>query len=158
MNNKIISDMHNKYFKSNAATIYMYKSSRKNSKIINNININHLISKNVYVHDDRIMQQLTETIENIVYTAKQYNHIELTVYTSIFKKASYINANNDLYCTTCDMHPDFIRVKFATIEQTINFIFMVYSLIYPYNEIDISDIYNNSSIKYLIKEYYKKAA
>ena len=41
-------------------------------------------------------------------------------------------------------------------EQTINFVYDIYNLIYPYNTLSLDTIYNDPSIKYFIKEYYKK--
>lgn len=156
MKNQIITEMYNKSFKSNALSIYMFKSSRKNSKCSKAINVNHLISKEVKIHDDSIISQFIGTIESIIYTSKQYNnHLEVSAYIDIFKNESFINANNDLYCNTNSLRYNFQRVQFSSIEQCINFIFSIYYLIYPYNEISLSnDIYNNPSIKYLIKEYY----
>lgn len=156
MKNQIVTEMHNKYFKSNAMSIYMFKSSRKNSKCSDTINVNHLISKEIKIHDDRIISQFIGTIESIIYKSKQYNnHLEISVYLSIFKKSSYENANNDLYCTTDNLYYNFQRVQFSSIEQCINFIFSLYCLIYPYNEISLeNEIYSNSSIKYFINEFY----
>jgi len=158
MNNQIKSEMYNKSFKNNAMSIFMFKSSRKNSKCSNTISINHLISNNIKIHDDRIIQQFIGTIETIVYNAKQFDgYLELSVYLDIFKNESYINANQDLYCNTNDLRYSFQRVKFSSIEQCINFIFSLYFMIYSYNEISLSqDIYNNPSIKYFINMYYNK--
>jgi len=156
--NKIKSDMYDKAFKSNAMSIFMYKSNRKNSKCSDIINVNHLISKEVKLHDDKIIQQFLGTIESVVYNAKQFNnHLELSVYIDIFKNASYENASNDLYCATDDLRYNFQRVKFSSFEQCINFIFSMYCMVYPYNEISLqNEIYNNPSIKYFINMYYNK--
>lgn len=157
MNNQIKSDNYNNGFKSNSITIFMYKSSRKNAKTANAIKVNHLISKEVKLHDERIVQQFVGTLEAIVYNSKQFNnHLEILAHVNVFKNASFIDANRDLYCNTNNLIYGFQRVRFYSLENCINFIFSLYCLIYPYNEIDLSqDIYNNPSVRYFIKMYYE---
>lgn len=156
MNNQIKSEVYNKGFKSNAMTIYLFKSSRKNSKCSKAINVNHLISKGVRLKDERIISQFISTIESIIYNSKEFNnHLEISAYIDIFKNESFMDANNDLYCNTNNLRYNFQRIKFSSIEQCINFIFSLYCLIYPYNEISLNnEIYTNSSIKYFINKFY----
>ena len=156
MNNQIKSEMYNKSFKSNAVSIYMFKSSRKNSKCSKAINANHLISKNIKLNDEKIIDQFINTLESVVYNSKEFNnHLEISAYIDIFKNESFINANNDLYCNTSNLRYNFQRLKFSSIEQCINFIFSLYCLIYPYNEISLEhEIYSNSSVKYFINKFY----
>lgn len=156
MKNQIKSDMYNKGFKNNAMTIFQYKSSRKNSISANLINVNHLISKEVKLHDERIIEQFTGTLETIVYNSLKFNkNLELSAYIGTFKNASYKDANDDLYCTTQDLIYSFQRVKFSSIEQCINFLFSLYCLIYPYNEIDLNSLHSDASVRYFINMYYK---
>lgn len=135
----------------NGMTLFVYKSSRSNSKS-DMLNVFHLISENKRIHDDRIISQFVGTLESVVYHSMKYNkHLEITAYVTQAKKEAFINSNDDLYCTTKDIHYNFQRVKFSSIEQCINFLFSLYCLIYPYNEISLSnEIYSNPSVKYLI--------
>lgn len=155
MNN--YSDTFNTFYQSNAASIYCFKSSRKNSKCSNTISINHLINHapDRKVSDERIIQQITRTIESIVYYARQYKHIELSAYIDSFKQIEYTNANNEIYHGVEDQRYCFQRVRFSSIEECINFVFSVYCLIYPYNKIDRNTLHNNASIRYYINAYYK---
>ena len=155
MNN--YSDTYNTFYQSNAASIFCFKSSRKNSKCSDIININHLINRETdrRVSDDRIMNQIAETIEKIVYYCKQYKHIELSCYMDVFKQIEYENANNEIYHGVEDQRYCFQRVIFSSIEQCINFVFSVYCLIYPYNKIDRNTLHNNASIRYFINQYYR---
>lgn len=157
MNKNIFSDTYSTYFQSNAATIYLYKSNRKNAKIVKSISINHLITQKQdrKIPDGRIIEQFVDTLSYIVdYSEKR--HLEITVYSDVFKKVVYKNANGDNYHTTKDLQYNFYRVKFASIEQCINFLFTIYSLIYPYNTIDLNTgIYQNTSIKYFINKFYQ---
>ena len=158
MNKDIYNENYNTYFKSNAATIYIYKSSRKNSKILKSININHLITQKQdrKIPDGRIIEQFVDTLSYIVnYSEKR--HLELTVYSDVFKQVVYKNANGDNYFTTTDLQYNFNRVGFSSLEQCINFLYTIYNLIYPYNTIDLNNgIYQNTSIKYFINKYYQK--
>ena len=145
----------------NACGLYLYKSNRKNAKT-KDVMINHLIktakNKNDYkINDDRILMQFIGTISKIVLYSIQYNkHLELSCILDYGKKASYINADNELTYKLDIRTLHFERKQFYSIEQCINFIYDVYNLIYPYNTLSLDTIYNDTSIKYFIKEYYKK--
>ena len=146
----------------NACGLYLYKSNRKNAKT-KNVMINHLIktgknnTNNYKINDDRILSQFIGTISKIVlYSIQNNKHLELSCILDYGKKASYIDANNELTYKLDIRTLHFGRKKFLNIEQCINFIYDVYNLIYPYNTLSLTTIYNNPSIKYFIKEYYKK--
>ena len=145
----------------NAVGLYLYKSSRKNSKT-KNITVNHLIktgkNKNdKKINDDRILSQFIGTISKIVLYSRQNNkHLELSCILDYGKKASYIDANNELTYKLDIRTLHFERKQFYSMEQTINFVYDIYNLIYPYNTLSLDIIYNDPSIKYFIKEYYKK--
>ena len=145
----------------NAVGLYLYKSSRKNSKT-KNITVNHLIktgkNKNdKKINDDRILSQFIGTISKIVLYSRQNNkHLELSCILDYGKKASYIDANNELTYKLDIRTLHFERKQFYSMEQTINFVYDIYNLIYPYNTLSLDTIYNDTSIKYFIKEYYKK--
>ena len=153
-------ELYNKAFTINAASIYCFKSSRKNSICSDTISINHLINhtEDRKITDERIRQQFTGTLESIVYNALKFNnHLELSVYMDYGKNSSYINANKENYNTWEDIRFSWQRVKFSSIEQCINFLYSVYCLIYPYNEINLQNtIYNDPSVKYYINMYYRK--
>ena len=154
--------MYNKAFFNNAASVLLYKSNRKNAKCSDIISINHLINhkKDRKISDERIIQQFCGTLEKVVYTALSYSkHLEITVFLDIGKNSSYINTNSEVYKTTEYNRANFHRITFSSIEEAINFLYMVYCLIYPYNEINLSNtIYNNASVKYYINLYYKGVA
>ncbi len=154
------NNLYNKAFAINAASIYMFKSGRKNSICSDTISINHLINhtENRRVDDERIIQQFIDTLESIVFTSLDFKkHLELSVYMDYGKNSSYINANKELYNTWEDIRFSWQRVQFSSIEQCINFLYSIYCLIYPYNEINLSNtIYNDPSVKYYINMYYKK--
>lgn len=154
------NNLYNKAFTINAASIYMFKSSRKNSICSDTISVNHLINhtENRRINDERIIQQFAGTLESIVYTSLKFNrHLELSVYMDYGKNTGYIDANKELYNTWEDIRYSWQRVKFSSIEQCINFLYSVYCLIYPYNEINLEKgIYNDPSIKYYINMFYRK--
>jgi len=155
---KNYSDMYNKAYALNAASIFCYKSSRKNSKCSDIISVNHLINhvEDRKISDDRIIQQIADTVAKIVYYSMQYKkHLEVTAYVDTFKNYTCENANNDLYHGIEDQRYCFQRVTFSSIEQCINFIFSVYALIYPYNEIKISRLHDDPSIRYYINKFYR---
>ena len=152
------NEMYNRAFVNNAASILLYKSSRKNAKCSDIISVNHLInhSDNRKISDERIIQQFVEVLEKIVFQSLEYNkHIEVSVFLDTGKNSSYENASNETYKTTEYLQFGWNRCKFSSIEQAINFLYSVFCLIYPYNEINLENgIYNNSSVKHCIKKYY----
>ena len=154
--NRNYNDNYDAFYKRNNAIMFCYKSNRKNSRSSDIITVNHLIDKgtNCVISDDRIMNQIASTIENVVYYCKQYKHIELSCYVDASKQADFINANNEVYHDTEDQRYSFQRVAFSSIEQCIDFVFSVYCLIYPYNKISKKALFNNASIRYFISQYY----
>lgn len=157
----IESSTYRTYYQSNAATIYLYKSSRKNAKSNDGISINHLINKSIdrKVDDDRILNQFLGVIEKIVYDSIKFNkHLEITFYADIFKQTQYINANNDLYKGVEDTQVYEVRHKLSSIEHCINRVYDLFGLIYPYNHLNRQEIFNNASIKYMINLYYNGRA
>ena len=152
------NNMYGKAYALNSASVFCFKSSRKNSKCSDIINIIHPITKNDKIPDENIIYHFINTLEKIVYYSLQNNrHLELSTYVNINKNACFINANNNIYHDVENNRYNFQRVKFSSIESCINFLFSVYNLIYPYNKISVKTLYNNSSIKYLINEYYKES-
>lgn len=148
--------MYDKAYALNSASVFCFKSSRKNSKCSDVINIIHLITKDDKISDENIIYQFINTLEKIVYYSLQNNkYLELSAYVNVNKNASFINANNNIYHDVENYCYNFQRIKFSSIESCINFMFSIYNLIYPYNEISTKTLYTNSSIKYLINKYYK---
>ena len=153
---KNYSDAYDAFYQNNAARILCYKSNRKNSKSSEYINIYHMINHNPdrRVSDNKIIDQMVETLEKIVLYCNQYHHIELSVYMSVSKQTEYENANKEIYHGVDDLNYCFNHVIFSSIEQCINFVFSIYCLIYPYNKIDRKSLHNNASIRYFISQYY----
>lgn len=145
-------------WKWNSCQIYAYKSSRKNAKIISDIKMHHLLTKNENgtCDEDRIITYfvgiISQLVTDIRYSANRY--IELTTYTSINHFTSYVNADNELYSHNHTIKIDNKRIRFYSIEDTINYLYDILLLIYPYTRIDIKDIHNHPSIRYYINLYY----
>ena len=156
MNN--ITDRYKSPYSLNAASILLYKSSRKNAKCTDFININHLINheKDRRINDERILQQLVGTVETIVYDSLTFDkHLEFKCFMYTFKAVSYLNANNEIFHTVEDINADRARNIYNSIEQVINEVVNIYALIYPYNEISRKTVFDDPSIKYFINQYYK---
>ena len=155
MNNT--TDRYKSPYSLNAASILLYKSSRKNAKCTDFININHLIKheKDRRINDESVLQQLAGTVERIVYNSLAFNkHLEFKCFMRTFKAVSYLNANNEKYHTVEAIQVNRARNKYYSIEQVINEVFDIYALIYPYNELSRKTVFNDSSIKYFINMYY----
>ena len=146
-----------KYYEDNAASIFMYKSNRKNSQC-EYFNIWHLISKNENkkINDDSILNQLCSTIDHVLYFAKKYNNkLIFKAFITTGKNATYTDVNNKPY-NHIERNKYTLKEECFSFEEAINYIYNIYCLIYPYNTLSKNTIYNNSSIKNFINEYYKK--
>ena len=148
---------YNTVYQNNSGFMFCYKSTRKNAKASDIIMINHLISNKPdhKISDDQIMDQLISTIDKIIYYSKQFKHLELSCYLDIFQQVEYKNSNNEIYQDVDKHRYAFQRVQFYNIESCINYVFNIYSLIYPYNKISYKTLHNNASIRYMINQYYK---
>lgn len=143
----------------NMCTIYAYKSDRKNAKIISVITMRHLITQNEngVCNENTIMKYFENIISKIVYDIRYKatnRSIEISSYISINHMTAYNNAYNQLYSHNHVIKIDNKHIKFSSIEELINYLYDILLLIYPYTQIDIKDIYNNSCIKYYINLYY----
>ena len=160
MDVKLYDNNYGTNFKSNAMSIIIYKSKRKNSISSDFINVNHLITqtKNRKLTDDSIINQFVNTIDKLVHESLQFNgNLELSAYITVFKNEHYQGVTQVDYHKNDDIRYSFNRNKFYSLEQCINFVFSLYYLIYPYNTISLSQgVYTNSSIKHIINKYYGK--
>lgn len=139
--------------KHNAAGIYMYKSARKNSRWIH-IPVYHLISKeNEYISDERIIDQFIGVIEKMAAYARKHNHIDFDASINFDKNTQYINANNSIYRDTERIYISIPRVECSSIETCINRLYSVFALIYPYNTLNLRELHNNPSIRYIINKF-----
>lgn len=147
---------YNTVYQNNSGFIFCYKSTRRNAKTSDIIMINHLISNKPdhKISDDRIIDQIINTMDKIMYYSKQFKHLELSCYLDIFKQVEYENANNKMHQDIEENRYTFQRVTFYSIESCINYVFNIYSLIYPYNKISYKTLHNNASIRYMINQYY----
>ncbi len=145
--------LYNFAFINNAATIYFYKSSRKNAKIIKHLNINHLINKNDEsrkIAPDRMKIVFFGILEYLsYYTAPA--HIDIAISCNEWKNA-IINGKKESqnWCwETGRLHFD----GFTTAAHWLYF--NLFTRIYPYCEIDFTEIETDSNYKYLKKEWEK---
>lgn len=130
--------------------IFMYKSTRKNAEISDIIKV-----LNVYNTDNDILYQLIGTLEKVLFYVKKYKHIEISSFVSINKESSFINANNDNYTENQVITYKFNRQVLYSCEDLINYIYSMYCMLYPENKLSYNTIYDNSSIKNIINNYYK---
>ena len=156
MKNNVYSDTYNTYYQNNGAILFLYKSGRKNSKC-EMISINHLISKEPdrKINDARIISYIIDIFEKCVYTCKKYNHIEARYMVDYFKQYTIIDANDDYYHGVEPLFFNVERQNISSIEGLLNYIFNMFCLVYPYNNIKLSSLHNDASIKYLINKYYR---
>lgn len=132
-------------------SMFMYKSTRKNSEISDIIKIINVCST-----DENILYNLIGTLEKVLYYVKKYNHIEVSSMVSINKESSFINANDNNYTENQIIAYRFDRRVLYSCEQLINYIYSMYCLLYPENKLSYNAIYDNARIKNIINNYYKE--
>lgn len=148
----------NAVYTDNSFNIFMYKSSRKNARTSDLIITYHLIKRgeDKKVSDERILQQLINTVEKVVYQAKIYSkHLELTTTLTLNSTAKYRNANNEDYMTqVTTQYRVADRKQYSSIELVISDVIAWYRLIYPYMTLHSKEVFTNPSIKNLINDFY----
>lgn len=135
----------------NMCNIFMHKSKRKNAEISDIIKV-----LNTYNNDNDILYQLIGTLEKVLFYVKKYKHIEISSYVSLNKESSFINANNNNYIENQIITYRFNRRVLYSCEQLINYIYSMYCMLYPENKLSYNTLYDNSSIKKFINDYYKE--
>lgn len=135
--------------KINMCTIFMYKSSRKNAETSDIINILSVCST-----DENVLYQLIGTLEKTLFFAKKYNHIEISSLVSINKKSSFVDANNNIHTENQIIKYRFERKVLYSCENLVNYIYSMYCMLYPENNLSYNTLYDNSSIKWHINKYY----
>ena len=129
----------------------MYKSKRKNAETSDIIKV-----LNVYNTDNDILYQLIGTLEKVLFYVKKYKHIEISSLVSINKESCFINANNNNYTENQIISYKFDRKVLYSYEQLINYIYSMYCMLYPENKLSYNTLYDNSSIKKFINDYYNE--
>lgn len=145
-------------WKNNLSTLFIYKSDRKNAKIVKDINIRHLITSNENgaCNESTIENYFINIVGSVVYTIQcECLEINVTSYTSINHMTTYHNVNHELVSHNHTIRIDAQRKHFSSIEQLINHIYDIFLLIYPYTRLDLNGLYNDPTIKQIIREYYK---
>lgn len=154
----VYSDRANTPWSLNAASIIMYKSSRKNAKDSGCISINHLISHDAdrKIDDARIVDQFHGVLDAILcYSLSVGGYLEVYARGVTFKPTTYINVDGDMYHTVENIPFTYSRQRYYSFEQVVNFVYYIFSMIYPYNTLNLqADIYNDSSIRKMIRKYY----
>lgn len=150
--------MNKKAYENNIAFIYLYKSTRKNSKVMSDITIRHLIPTNgkQFVDDNSILNYFISTVEKACYTFIKCKSINTRYWISYGHETHYINANNERYEHITMLKTMSQRDDYSSFEMFINHLYRLFLVIYPYTKLDIKTIYDNPSIRYYITEYYKK--
>lgn len=145
--------LYNIAYVNNAATIYFYKSQRKNAKIIKSININHLIShsEDRKINQDKLKDTFISIIEYLsVYTKP--GSINLAVICNEWKNAIHgsVKGTQNFVWTTEKLHFD----HFTTAAHWLYF--NLFCRIYPYCEIAFSDIETDNNFKYLYEKWERR--
>ena len=146
--------LYNFAFVNNAATVYFYKSSRSNAKIIGKVNINHVIanSDDRKVSSDGMMAYFLNLMEYVSYYSEP-NNIDISVDCNEWKNA-IINGEKKTqnWCWETG------RIHFNNFTEVAHWLyFNLFCRIYPYCEIDFTEIEMNPSYKYFLNEFKNKS-
>ncbi len=150
--------MNKTVYENNIAFIYLYHSKRKNSKIIDDITIRHLIPSNgkQTVDDNSILNYFISVVEKTCYALINCKTINSGYWVSYGHETHYLDANNEWYEHVTMLKTMSQRDDYTSFEMFINHLYRLFLVIYPYSKLDIKTVYDNPSVQYYIKEYYKK--
>ena len=146
-----------KIWSNNECIIFAYKSNRKNSKIVSDITMRHLIThnENGCLDENKIESYFVGIIGQLVYDIKYHaNTINITTFCTIEHDVRYCNYNSELQSKSHSVRIYDKRVRLSSIEELINYLYDRLLLVYPYTKLSLDTIYNNSSIRYYINLYY----
>lgn len=144
---------YNYAFLDNFATVFFYKSSRKNAKILKDYHVRHLISKDNdrKISNERMKSYFLELLENVSYYSKS-NDINISVLCLEHKNA-IINGEKE----TQGWGWETGRIHFDNFTTAAHWLyFNLFCRIYPYCEIDFTEIEMDPSYKYFLKEFENK--
>lgn len=147
----------NKIWNNNECIIFAYKADRKNSKIVSDITMRHLITKNDNgcLDENKIENYFVGIIGQLVYNIKYHaSTINITSLCSINHETIYSNYAGELQHEMHTLRFYDKRVKLHSIEELINYIYDRLLLVYPYTKLSLKELYNNPSLKYYINLYY----
>lgn len=147
--------LYNFAFVNNAATVYFYKSSRKNAKIIKAYNINHLIARDNdrRISSDRMKSHFLDMLEYVSYYS-QPNNIDISIDCNEWKNA-IINGERKTqnWCWETG------RIHFNNFTEAAHWLyFNLFCRIYPYCEIDFTEIEMNPTYKCFMEKFNNKVA
>lgn len=140
----------------NMGMIILYKSMRKNSKCIDAFNFSHLIPTSGIekIPDDRIIEQLGNVLEKIIYVLNKESNKEIVIesFLELNKRSSFINANGDNYndhekITIC------LQKKHLYSWELLGYLYNMFSLVYPYNTINLNnELWHNKRLNSLLSK------
>lgn len=141
-------------FVNNWASVYIYKSKRKNAKIVKNFRVFHLIShdESRRISQDSLRLQFLEILEYLSYYTAPGN-INLSV-NCIENRNAVINGEKDAqewWWTSGRLHFD----EFTTAAHWLYF--NLFCRVYPYCEIDFTEFEMDANYKYLENQWKEKA-
>ena len=149
----------NKIWSFNECQIYAYKSNRKNSAIIADITLRHLITQNENgcLDEKTIENYFIGVVGQLVYDIKwKSTVINISTYCTINHETIFSNYASELQHEQHAIRIYDKRIKLHSIEQLINYLYDRLLLVYPYTKLSLKDLYNNPSLKYYINLYYNK--
>lgn len=144
--------LYNIAYVNNAATIYFYKSQRKNAKIIKTYNINHLITKNSdrKISNECMISHFLELLEYVSCYSKP-NNIDISVSCNEWRNAIHgCLKDSQNFCWTTG------RIHFDNFTEAAYWLyFNLFCRIYPYCEIAFTDIETDNNFRYLYEQWKK---
>ena len=149
--------MNSKSYLNNFCSVTIYASKRKNARILATVDIRHLIPAhgNDTISDDRILDYFISVLDSVVYKLPKNRDINTRYWISYGHITEYKNVYGDMFEHVTMLKTMSQRDYYSSLEMFINHLYRLFLVIYPYTKLDIQTIYNNPSINYMIRDYYK---
>lgn len=131
---------------------YVYKSMRKNAKCIM---IDKYIRENV--EKGTAAEKITEITQEIISVMGKMGNNQLVlrpVVTFTAPNTSYINANKNNYNDPTPITIYGEKSQWHSIEQVVGLVYCYYMAVNPLCKLHKKELFENPSIKYIIKKYY----
>ena len=138
-------------FVNNFSTVFLYKSARKNAKITKQVHVCHLTTNNDdgKISSERMKACFINLLKYVTYYSD--SAIDLSVHCVEWKNA-IINGERK----TQNWYWETGRIHFDSFTEAAHWLyFNLFCRIYPYCEIDFTEIEMDPSYKYFLNEFNK---
>lgn len=140
--------------KQNIASIFIYKSMRKNSKL----EMFNLYQWEGAGTNGTVPYNLVSIIERVLIQSKEYGTSIVKSYSTVYRDVMVKNADSKFIMIQQPISYNSAQVQFYSCENIINWVYNIWMQVHPDATLSLDDVYKNASISYFISRFYSDDA